>query len=585
MNKSKRQRSFLGFVSGARWNRPLMIIMIILVTQIVVVFVHSINREAEERAIQYSLNSTVQLKQKLDYHMNSIATMADSALFGIYDYVSNTQHTLSEEYDEFKAINNLLYITINQDIISDYRLYVPDEKMYSRQKDRFYPIALLKDDIAQHLREVGEAFWTSGHRQARYYTLNTEDSQYVFSYITSMHSMTNFETLQAVLNVDVTEETVCSLLDDAEDDSQLFVIQKDGTILSAKDKAMLDQNISSILDLKLLNTHSGHTFASVEGLNQLVTWDTIDSAPWSIVRLMPYRSATYMGSFRNTILLIAILLLTALAVMIMFSYVLDSVIKRIGQIVANLREHGLGVLEHSESKTGSLDAIEKNVDNLTLTIRSLVEENYKARLTSRNAELKALQAQINPHFLYNTLDSIKWLIMDHKDDASIAMVNDLSRYFRKSLNRGRDIVPLQDEYELIASYLTIQAQRFPNDFQVVWDIDQSVMDTLLPKLTLQPIVENALLHGAQTCPDGAGKIWITISREEKNAKITIRDNGQGMEAEEIRQALERDVNARGYGISNVIQRLRLFGGDLQIESELNKGTIARVIIPLSSSET
>ena len=584
MKKTNRQNSLLGFISGIKWRRPLMIIMIILFTQIVMIFVRSINREAEDRAIQYSRNSTVQLKQNLDYHMKSIATMADSALFGIYDYVSSTQHTLSEEYDEFKAVNNLLYITVNQEIISDYRLYVPDEKMYSRQKDRFYPIALLKDEIAQQLREVGESLWISGHRQARYYTLNTEDTQHVFSYITSMHSMTNFDTLQAVLYIDIPEEAICDLLDDAEDDSQLFVIQKDGTILSAKDKTMLDQNISSKFDLKLLNSQSGQTFASVDGLNQLITWDTIDSAPWSIIRLMPYRSATYMGSFRNTILLIAILLLTALAIMIMFSYVLDSVIKRIGQIVANLREHGLGVLEHAESKTGSLDAIEKNVDDLTLTIRSLVEENYKARLTSRNAELKALQAQINPHFLYNTLDSIKWLIMDHKDDASIAMVNDLSRYFRKSLNRGRDIVPLRDEYELIASYLTIQAQRFPNDFQVIWDIDQSVMDTLLPKLTLQPIVENALLHGAQTCPDGAGKIWISFSKEGKNAVIVIRDNGQGMEPEAIRQALERDVNARGYGISNVIQRLRLFGGDLQIESDLDKGTTARVIIPLTVSE-
>ena len=219
-------------------------------------------------------------------------------------------------------------------------------------------------------------------------------------------------------------------------------------------------------------------------------------------------------------------------------------------------------------------------ENCYRHIRSLVEENYKVRLANRNAELKALQAQINPHFLYNTLDTIKWLILDGKTEASIATVNELSKYFRKSLNKGRDIVPLQDEYELVRSYMTIQKQRFHDDFQVIWDVDPSVLHTQLPKLTLQPIVENALLHGAQTKKDGKGCIWITIARKNKNVVIQIRDNGEGMTAEEARQAIQRDVEAKGYGISNVYQRLQLYGGDLQIQSDRHAGTSVLIIIPV-----
>lgn len=559
-----------------RHPRLLLVLVLIPALLIIVLLMRSINQESENRAVQYSQNSTTQLKQSLDYHMKSIAAMADSIIVGLYDYVSTTSKSPSLEYDEFKTLNNLLNVSVNQEIISGYRLYVPDEKMYSRQKDRFYPISLLDAQITAQLKTQRKpSLWIAGNRQDRYYS---NDVRYSLSYITTLYSLSNFETLQAVLSLDIPETVICDMLQNAAADSEVYLMADDGTILSATDKALLGASIASFADAKpIRENRTGYYF---DPHQKLISWASLEAAQWKVVRVMPYRSATYLGNFRNTVLLLLLLLLVALLFFIMFSYILNSVIRRLNQVMINLRFNGLGVLEHVNTQKGSLATIEKNVDDLSITIRSLVEENYKVRLANRNAELKALQAQINPHFLYNTLDTIKWLILDGKTEASIATVNELSKYFRKSLNKGRDIVPLQDEYELVRSYMTIQKQRFHDDFQVIWDVDPSVLHTQLPKLTLQPIVENALLHGAQTKKDGKGCIWITIARKNKNVVIQIRDNGEGMTAEEARQAIQRDVEAKGYGISNVYQRLQLYGGDLQIQSDRHAGTSVLIIIPV-----
>jgi len=160
----------------------------------------------------------------------------------------------------------------------------------------------------------------------------------------------------------------------------------------------------------------------------------------------------------------------------------------------------------------------------------------------------------------------------------------LSQYYRFSLNKGRDIVPLRDEYQLILSYLTIQKMRFDSEFDVEWDVDERALSCRVPKLTLQPIVENAVLHSGSGEGEKKIIIRISIAREEENVVVRISDSGKGMSEEMIAEAFSRSIEAKGYGLRNVNRRLQLMQGSMRIESADGEGTVVSMTIPYRDME-
>jgi two-component system sensor histidine kinase YesM len=212
-----------------------------------------------------------------------------------------------------------------------------------------------------------------------------------------------------------------------------------------------------------------------------------------------------------------------------------------------------------------------------------IEQNRQEQVRLRSAELALLQAQINPHFLYNTLDAIVWLIEMEKNEQAVEMVTSLSSFFRSSLSKGRDIITLREEEQHVRSYLEIQQVRYKDILNYRIEIDPELSEQEIPKLTLQPLVENALYHGIKQ-KRGRGMILVTGRAKGGDICLQVEDNGAGMDEMRLRevQAAIRQEQRVGFGLATVHERLQLLFGPeygLQIDSVPGEGTVVRVRIP------
>lgn len=224
-------------------------------------------------------------------------------------------------------------------------------------------------------------------------------------------------------------------------------------------------------------------------------------------------------------------------------------------------------------------------------IETLVEDAKMEQIKLRAIELQLLQEQINPHFLYNTLDTIVWLAETGENEQVILMVNALSDFFRTGLSNGHDIVSVKDEGKHVESYLKIQQFRYQDIMRYTVDITPELSECRIPKLTLQPLVENALYHGIKN-KRGKGTINVLGRRIGEFMVLTVKDDGIGMDAETLRslhmllEGQERNTeDGHGFGLKNVLQRIQLtYGNDygIEINSQLGQGTEVKVILPVDS---
>lgn len=221
-------------------------------------------------------------------------------------------------------------------------------------------------------------------------------------------------------------------------------------------------------------------------------------------------------------------------------------------------------------------------------IAKLLDQVYAEQQKKREAEFRILQAQIKPHFLYNTLDTIHWMAQEKGASEIVGIVDALTRLFRISLSKGRDVIRLEEELEHVSSYLVIQKIRYADKFDYVLDVDPEVLGMAVVKLTLQPLVENALYHGIKE-KAGPGRLIVSARTNQNILELTVEDDGAGMPAEEL-ASLERNLaqggerSERGFGVFSVHHRIRLiFGEDwgLVYHSTLGKGTRVTVRYPLT----
>ena len=236
-----------------------------------------------------------------------------------------------------------------------------------------------------------------------------------------------------------------------------------------------------------------------------------------------------------------------------------------------------------ETDIAELQTLDRNFDKMAGRINSLMEKQRQDQQSLHRAELELLQAQINPHFLYNTLDSIAILAESQREEDVIDMVTSLSTFFRNSLSRGEDIIPLRSELVQAKSYLEIQQIRYSDILTYSISVPESIQDRPVPKLILQPLIENALYHGIKN-RRGRGTITITGAEEDGMILLRVRDNGAGMSPEQLAQ-LQSGVyeeHHSGLGLKNVHQRIRLYCGEpygLSFEREPGVGTTVTVRLP------
>ena len=238
-------------------------------------------------------------------------------------------------------------------------------------------------------------------------------------------------------------------------------------------------------------------------------------------------------------------------------------------------------LKHQIART--IHALESEAQ-LEKSLRQQESEAARLRQLIEQSRFAQLQSQINPHFLYNTLDTIIWLVETGKNEQAVEMVTSLSNFFRSSLSQGRDIITLGEEEIHVRSYLEIQQVRYRDILRYEIHVQPELRGCVLPKLTLQPLVENALYHGIKL-RRGLGCILVDAAQEDDRVRITVRDDGAGMPPErlqQLRQSLDTEERV-GFGLRTVYRRLRLLYGEqcsMELESEPGAGTTVTLRFPI-----
>ena len=260
----------------------------------------------------------------------------------------------------------------------------------------------------------------------------------------------------------------------------------------------------------------------------------------------------------------------------------------VAELCRRVEEVSAGSLEVRppvESEDYEIQTLSQGLEQMVERINDLLQETTDKQESLRKAELALLQAQINPHFLYNTMDTIIWLIEAEKQQEAVEMVSNLSNFFRLTLSKGDDVITLAEEERHVRSYLQIQQVRYKDVLRYKVEIDPVLATVELPKLTLQPLVENALYHGIKLKRAG-GCITVTAKGEGEDVILTVADDGVGMTQERLshlEEAMARGERV-GFGLSTVHERLRLFFGDgygLSIESREGAGTAITARVPRS----
>ena len=212
-------------------------------------------------------------------------------------------------------------------------------------------------------------------------------------------------------------------------------------------------------------------------------------------------------------------------------------------------------------------------------VEALLREQYILGQEKVEAELKALQSQINPHFLYNTLDMINWMSQKKESENIRSVVQAMSRFYRLTLSKGRDIVSIRDEVEMCEAYMEIQKRRYRGRICYEVEVDGDILDCLIPKITLQPFLENAIIHGINEKADGRGMVILNGWMEDGRITLSVTDDGEGMTQEDKKKSHQ----GSHYGLSNIEHRLELFFGEsipVQVESSPGIGTCVIINIPV-----
>ena len=515
-----------------------------------------------EKNVQYTINDVIDTG-------NIIMTSGEvqSVLSVNPDAADYHQQILSHE----TAVEDLLInLTNNKQYIGTI-LLANDNYSLAKYKSLTYridknPIDLGKELWMQEtLDAYGKGCWFPSE-STEYFTDN------ILIYTKLIRSLNQLHPL-GILLIGIDKKVFEDLLSPVEElnNTQIIIWRDEGILY---DSAPYENGVLSSMHQDEL-----FTFLKTDGIKRLSAAERfyVKSIPcentnWYITAVTPYNMLRL--DKRNTLILFlciaAMTLLVALLCSYLFTNNITETIRRLQRYVDNL-------------KTGRQEKIHFNptdeIGRIGNEFIRVVEENeklttnlYKSLYQEKESELIALQSQINPHFLYNALDSIFWMAEEHNAPDISHMTVALSNMFKLSLNNGEKLITIRKELEMVQSYITIQKVRFEDRIRVITSVEEGILDLKIVKFILQPLVENAINHGIAHKDDG-GIITIQIRRKENDILITVEDNGIGFETHDI------PIPSHGYAVRNIDDRLKLYYGadyGVQITSVPGQGTTAFV---------
>ncbi len=395
-----------------------------------------------------------------------------------------------------------------------------------------------------------------------------------------------------VLTIDVGLDEFISILNSFKPspNSIIFIIDSSNNIILSPDKTQLGETLEERSYVKKINKASGIDYNSfiekIDGSDILVSYKKTEVLPWTIIVLSPMSELNGELVTFNRIMLIVIIICAVLAFG-MVLYLADNISHPIRKLIKSMSvvRNGNFDISIEYNRNDEFAYLINTYKKMVHDINELVHKLYVSELNKRDAELKLLQAQINPHFLYNTLDSINWLSMKYNADDISTMVISLSDFFRYSLSKGKNIITLGDEKKQVESYLTIQKIRFKDKLDYTINFPTDIHKYLTVKLIMQPIVENSIIHGIEN-RRGKGEIIINAENKDGIIEIIILDNGAGADVSELNAILERSTVSTSFAIRNVNERIKnFFGEEYGIRFFNNEGSGVRVVIRFPATTT
>jgi two-component system sensor histidine kinase YesM len=483
--------------------------------------------------------------------------------------------------DEF---NNVLrmFITSRDDIESiDLTL---DSNFYSTGVKK---LGLPEEISPVLLQSAGQPVWLptnakrieilSGTFEKEYFTLGRKVVDY--------NTLKNYGYIRFDFEEDILQNAYSGILENETDNGvEVFICDGAGRILSHPDEGQIGQSIrGEPYAARILADAAGHDYVSYKAdTDKIAIYSTIENNGWKIIKTLPtdylYREINRMHAlfiFGGAIYALAIVFF-----MIIFSVRYTEPMMKMMSVIKKVEQGDLTVRTgiRSNDEVGQLGI---SLNNMIGKMQLLIERLVKEEQEKKEVELEALHAQINPHFLYNTLNAIKWMAKIQGNTSVSKSITALIKLLRISINLGREMISLREELDYVENYVVIQNLRFNKAINIIKNIEEDCLDLSVPKLILQPIVENSIIYGLT---EERQEINISIACFIKDGRliVEIRDDGPGIEEEVLKDILSDPTDKNKFskvGLNNVNHRIRLYCGNeygIDIETKLGEGTLVRV---------
>lgn len=381
-----------------------------------------------------------------------------------------------------------------------------------------------------------------------------------------------------VLIIDISEKMLYDTYSEILGDGRsVYIVDGNGKIISSKDKRYIGMQYEGAID-----SGKGDNIILRDSVEFMKIESKINDDEWSIIEELPLKVISEPAKQITSRLLIVLLILTILSIVVSYKLSLW-ITKPILNIKDKMREVKSGNLkvEIEGNRDDEIGQLEDSFNSMVKKLDFYIDEIKKEEQEKRMAELSFLQAQINPHFLYNTLSSIRFLISMNKNEEAEEMVYRFTKLLRALLPKASEFVTLKEEMENINNYVELQKMRYPGAFIFNYDIDNGLNDYKVPAFILQPIVENAILYSMEK-ENNKGIISVVGYRDNDCIKIVVKDNGIGMSESKIECVLKKEGSINRVGVINVNERIVLNYGPeygLSISSVEGKGTKITFVLP------
>lgn len=505
--------------------------------------IDQVNKNIENKLDMYAQIATmIYLDAELRNYLLNVYEKNDLSYLDAYDYINKTLYKMLAMNPSLKSIT--IY-TENRTLYSD-GLFVKHMEML--------PLSIREQTLK------------AGGNITLFYPNDDSAPEKTVTLARSLNYL-NLNYPYGILTMEITEREIYSLIEKENKNKTIIVADENGNIISS---GIHNEKVRHVSDI-----------AGLGGKETMVLQKPLKNG-WKTVVLLPY--SELLGQAQKAARKMLYISLACIAAAVVMIYATSKFMtKRIEVLLQQIRKVERGSFDLIVKPMGhdEIGQLSFALNKMAATIRELIHDVYKKELSRNEAEMTSLQAQITPHFLYNTLASISALAIQHNNPQVHRMADDLARFYRISLNKGKKYITIEREIKLTEHYVSIQKTRFQGLFNVHYDLDETLFPYTTLKLIVQPFIENSINHAIWDDECGIN-IIIRLAAEGDDVLLSVIDDGMGMPREVVDRLLLKNEQPGGYGIYNVDKRIKLAYGDrygVQVYSRLGIGTSVKIRIP------